>query len=438
MQNTLPVILIQRRRTETRLTRNLSISSNTPAHRGVIHNEHPLLPLRPVHVKRPKNVSNGLFNAGLGIVLIALAESRTSPRYQQLQASSGVDRGRAAIGSVTKWAMEMCRRPNKREFTLELLRKAGKASSATKASLLKRFGLVRNPVSICRELGIVVKALVRALADAEVVGDHSNETRAATAGIFPPASERSSLSAGEALMPRQEEKSQILPTVNSGQQAQETMVLGTATITRISAVTECSVVGACEGVTARGVIGVTATQADGDVAVAGGVDSVDKIMQDETATPGKKGVAVHVAADLGSRPHCGADGRRSLRPTQEKDPLRGHVRATHPVSHKNARPSALEWRVGCGGWGGGRGGGEVNIKLNQAIKGRAMALLLLNRERQQRKHDADRHKVELEKVRLDAIEGARLARGFPHASATNVCMYVVAGVQCTVYSVQPR
>ena len=97
---------------------NLSITSNTPAHTEATIIASSLLPLRPAHVQSPKNVSNGLFNAGLGIVLIALAESSTSPKYQQLQATSGVDRGRAAIGIVTKWALGMCRKPNKREITL--------------------------------------------------------------------------------------------------------------------------------------------------------------------------------------------------------------------------------------------------------------------------------------------------------------------------------
>ena len=83
-----------------------------------------ILPLRPVHVQRPKKVSNGLFDAGLEIALIALAESSTSPKHQQLLAPSSVDRGRVAVGIVAKRALKICRRAKKRELTLELMRKA--------------------------------------------------------------------------------------------------------------------------------------------------------------------------------------------------------------------------------------------------------------------------------------------------------------------------
>ena len=83
----------------------------------------------------------------------------------------------------------MCRKPNKREITLNLLRKAESASSATKANLLRRFGSIQNPVSICRELGTVVKALVRALTDAEAVGNSPSETSTATDGITLPTGE---------------------------------------------------------------------------------------------------------------------------------------------------------------------------------------------------------------------------------------------------------
>lgn len=66
---------------------------------------------------------------------------------------------------------------------------------------------------------------------------------------------------------------------------------------------------------------------------------------------------------------------------------------------------------------------RVKFELDKAIKGRAMAGLLFNREQQLRKEDADRHMVELEEVRLDATAGACLARGYPYA-ATNVCSVV--------------
>ncbi|CAM9235243.1 unnamed protein product, partial [Laminaria digitata] len=161
------------------------------------------------HLKSPKKVSNGMFNAGLGIVLLVLSESPTSPKYQQLQASSGADRGRAAVGMVAKWAVDMCRRAKKREHTVELLRKAETTSSVTKASLLERFSSIRNPVSVCRELGVVIKAVVRALADAEAVGDSADKTSiVATDGIVLPAGELTSLPTGETSMARREQQLQ--------------------------------------------------------------------------------------------------------------------------------------------------------------------------------------------------------------------------------------
>ena len=105
---------------------------------------------------------------------------------------------------------------------------------------------------------------------AEVVEGNSNETRAATDGIVPAADELSSLTPVEALMSRREQPLQTQSTVDSGQ-AQKIRVLGTAAAVSISAVVECAGAGAGvhEGVTASGVMGMTAIQADGDAAGCG-------------------------------------------------------------------------------------------------------------------------------------------------------------------------
>ena len=287
---------------------------------------------------------NGLFNAGLAIVLVALADSPTSLKCQQLQLSSGADRGRAAIGIVSKWASEMCKRKKKSEVALALLRKAENASSANKAILLRRFGLVRNPVSICRALEIVVKALVKALTNAEAVTkDSSNETNAATTdglvlpvsflpaggtlmtrqgerskaqstatnGLILPVSKLSALPAGETLILRRKEPFQTKSTVDkrTGQQARMSGTAGTSTVT------ECA--GAREGGTGSGTVVIAATQVIGDVSAVVGVGSVERTTHDKVATPGGKGAAADVAANEDNSPHSGASRKRSLQLPRE-------------------------------------------------------------------------------------------------------------------------
>ena len=272
----------------------------------------------------------------------------------------------------------MCRKPNKREITLNLLRKAESASSATKANLLRRFGSIQNPVSICRELGTVVKALVRALTDAEPVGDSPSETSTATDGIALPTGEVASPPAGETLITRPEERLQGQSTVSSIQARHVTM-FGTAATTSNSAVLAGSGAGAPEGVTASGKIGNTEIQSDGDDGVVGGVDSVDgathdkrvitaiqddggdavvgclssvdKSIHDKTATPGNKGAGVDLATSLDSNPNCGAGLEGSTQVSRRKGLRCDNVRATH-VSHKHACPPAPERGVWCGGGGG--------------------------------------------------------------------------------------
>ncbi|CAM9515056.1 unnamed protein product, partial [Laminaria digitata] len=356
------------------------------------------------HLKSPKKISSGFFNAGLGIVLIALADSPRSLKYQQLQCSSGVDRGRAAVGTVAKWALEMCRRPRNRELTVELLRKAESASSATKATLLKRFALIRNPVSVCRELGVVVTALVRALADAEVVGGSCNETSstAATDGIVPPAGELVSLPSSETLMARREQPLPTQSTVGRNQ-VQQVRVFGAAATASNSAVVECAGAGAGEGVTASGKIGVTAIQGAGDVAVVGGVDSVDKTVDvlrsdpdgdgsaapdgpsaaettnDKTATPGSKEAADDVSTDLGSSPHCGTGRRCSLELAREEGCPGGNDNKAEGVDKKpvgaESKPSLYVARPHVENQLD-RPPGEISARATEGITGRRQPKLL--------------------------------------------------------------
>ena len=137
--------------------------------------------------------------------------------------------------------------------------------------------------SICRELGTVAKTLVSA--GRQRGGGRQLHRDLTHHGRNRLSRELLSLPTGEALVPRRQETLKAQSTVSIGH-VQQARVFGTAATASNSAVVECAGAGAGahEGVTASGAIGMTVIQADGDVPVVVGVNSVDETTHDKTAT----------------------------------------------------------------------------------------------------------------------------------------------------------
>lgn len=127
---------------------------------------HVSLDPRPDLCPSPAKVSKGLFNAGVGLVMLsAVSDAAKMRRFLQLEQCTAADRGRTVVAMIAKWSFELRRSKHKENVARNLLENAGNASSAIKASVSARLIMIRNPASVCRELATVVKTLVEALDD---------------------------------------------------------------------------------------------------------------------------------------------------------------------------------------------------------------------------------------------------------------------------------
>lgn len=113
-----------------------------------------------------------MFDAGAGILLVSIANCPTSSNFRMVEATSAVDRGRTAIQLISKWAIGFMKCKNKRTTLVDLLLCAEQAAPSTRVAILSRLRRIHNPVSVSKELKMVVTALVRALTKTdEVEGD---------------------------------------------------------------------------------------------------------------------------------------------------------------------------------------------------------------------------------------------------------------------------
>ncbi|CAM9870173.1 unnamed protein product [Ectocarpus fasciculatus] len=136
-------------------------------------------------LKSPAKVSSRLFDIGKAIVLLALTHrfSPTSLKVRQLEQSSGADRSRGAVNTISTWARQVCKlRTSKDQAVLELLENAARAAPTTKQTLLERFGMGgTNPASVCKELRILLRALAKELRG-EVGRDSPSPSSSAPSG----------------------------------------------------------------------------------------------------------------------------------------------------------------------------------------------------------------------------------------------------------------
>ncbi|CBJ28688.1 protein tyrosine kinase [Ectocarpus siliculosus] len=318
-------------------------------------------------LKSPAKVSSRLFDVGKAIVLLALTQrfSPTSIKVRQLEQSSGADRSRGAVNTISTWARQVSKqRANKDQAVLELLDNAARAAPATKQTLLEHFGMGgTNPASVCKELSILLTALIK-----ELHGE---------AGSDSPSPFSSSATSGD--------KGGMATAAAAPSADSATTVAAIATDDvvprrRLPASTDSAVTGAdtavqasLEGVNAKSAIAIAATatadeskrqfRAPPATATAAEVGAT----AGDVVGPGKPSASSHNEENIGSaaatpgmvvpaslETGTPAPGVKSVSaaPADMAALCRGG-----PSSSRKC--SALKVGKGEGGWGGGRGGGHL-------------------------------------------------------------------------------
>ncbi|CAM9635759.1 unnamed protein product, partial [Ectocarpus fasciculatus] len=322
-------------------------------------------------LKSPTKVSSRLFDIGKAIVLLALSQrfSPNSMKVRQLEQSSGADRSRGAINTISTWARQVSKqRANKDQSVLELLNNAARAAPATKQTLLERFGMGgTNPASVCKELSILLTALAKELRgeagrdspspscpSATEGRELSGEGGTATGAVAPSAD---AATAVDAVTTKAHRK---LPA------STDSAVAGTDTAVQAS----------LDGVKAKPVIAIVATTTTDEskggflasaataIAAEVGATAGDMIGPGIASSSSHKeentnraaaipGMVVPASLETGTP----APGVKSVSAATTD------MGASHPggrsSSSSSRRSSALQVGKGEGGWGGGRGGGHL-------------------------------------------------------------------------------
>ncbi|CAM9587601.1 unnamed protein product [Ectocarpus sp. 6 AP-2014] len=330
-------------------------------------------------LKSPAKVSSRLFDLGKAIVLLALTHrfSPTSMKVRQLEQSSAADRSRGAVNTISTWARQVSKQSmNKDQAVLELLDSAARAAPATKQTLLERFGMGgSNPASVCKELSILLTALVKELRGEAGSDSPSLSSSSATSGdkggtakaVATPATDSATTVAAVAT-------EDVTP--HGG--------LPVSTASEVAGA-DTGVKASLEGVKAKPAIAIavtttadesehefpaspaTATAAEvgataGDVIEPGKASASSHKEQNidgATATPG---IVVPASLETGTP----APGVKSVSaaPADKAASCPGG-----PSSSSSRKCSALKVSKGEGGWGGGRGGGHL-VKEGHVVETR--------------------------------------------------------------------
>ncbi|CAM9889513.1 unnamed protein product, partial [Ectocarpus sp. 12 AP-2014] len=318
-------------------------------------------------LKSPAKVPSRLFDVSKAIVLLALTQrfSPTSIKVRQLEQSSSADRSRGAVNTISTWARQVSKqRTNKDQAVLELLDNAARAAPATKQTLLEHFGMGgTNPASVCKELSILLTALVK-----ELSGEAGRDSPSPFSSSATSSDKGGMATAATA------------PSVDSATTATVIATDDVAPRRRLLASTDSAVTGAdttvqasLEGVNAKPATAIAATAtADKSkrevppppaTAVAAEVDAT----AGDVVGPGESSASLHkeenidsaaatpgmvVPASLGTG--TPAPGVKSVSAAP------ADMAASCPGGPSRSRKcSALKVGKGEGGWGGGRGGGHL-------------------------------------------------------------------------------